>query len=258
MTATRVEFGVTDALVPPPMLGLLLRAALERSFLPAGERSSAQLVSGRASRVAASLGLGLLAGLLNPRGIDTHLVFLRSSPAGAMWGVVDDFAHFDPFAYMPMRSGAQSLLSWLTTDALFLLCGVALLFGTVRFLRAPSARTLATIDPVHVGLAMAGFVAMAVAIRFQWLAVFPLLFLLHSARSGLAERPLAARSLSYGLAALTLALALAYPAVGGFPLRAKDVPSSRETYLEMLPALDDLLATCYFLDDAQYLDHVFE
>lgn len=162
-------------------------------------------VGPRARRLAAALGLGLLASLANPRGAAQHLAFWTASREAAIFAVVDEWAPFDPFGLTNV-SPAVSPLSWLLADLLLATFAGVAAAGVLLFLHRPTARRLRAVDPLLLGLGAAGCAALLVAIRFFWMAVFPLLFLLRVRRVALAET----RGLdnTFGLAALALAVAL--------------------------------------------------
>lgn len=171
----------------------------------------------RAGRLAAALGLSLLASLANPRGIRQHLAYLESSGAGAIQQVYDEWARFDAFHH-GNASPAVSALAWVTTDLLLLAFAVAAVVGLVRLLRAPSRERLDDVDPMRMALGVAGIVALFTAIRFLWLGWFAAIFLLHVLRRSRARSgaPAGASRGDLGFAAALLLLLLCFPAFGGF------------------------------------------
>jgi len=164
----------------------------------------------RFQRLASALGLGLLAALLNPRGLDQHLSFWTSSREGSIWGVVDEWAPFAPFAHTNIAP-AVSDLAWVVTDALLLgVVALAIVRG-VRFLRFRSRECLDAWDPVRLCLALAGCVAFLISIRFSWLAVFVLLYAV-SRPCSRGARPWR----EWAMALVSLLLAVTFPMWGGF------------------------------------------
>jgi hypothetical protein len=166
----------------------------------------------RAGRFAAALALGMLAALVNPRGLGQHLAFLEARQAGAIQFVTDEWARFDPFAHTNTVP-AVSALAWGVTDVLIVGFSIAAAVCAWRLLRERSVERLDDADPVRIALGVAALVAMFSAIRFLWLGLFPLLYLLYlGARRGAPlvrfRDPLAA--------AATVGLAIAFPWVGGF------------------------------------------
>jgi hypothetical protein len=98
----------------------------------------------------------------------------------------------------------------------------------VRVLRTRSLPALLAADPVRFALGFAGVAALLVSVRFQWLAVFPLLALLQFAR---ARWPRMAWPRAAAAAAGCAALAAAFPAWGGFRALADLYPDGLSAYL---------------------------
>ncbi len=199
-------FGAGLALGGAGLLGLGARRALA-ARLPGSPPAAP---GPRPGRVAAALGLGALASLVNPRGIAQHLTFFSSSRDAAIWKVRDEWAPFRPLD--PPGEGAAGIdpVSWATADALgLLLVGTAVVAG-FGFLRRPSAQRLRLADPLRGALACAAACAIAISLRFLWMGFFVLLFLLHADREGLSGRARAARRLDWALAAACLVLTLGF------------------------------------------------
>jgi hypothetical protein len=190
------------------LAGMPLRAALARR-LPAAERAAEATGAARARRLAAALALGLAASALNPRGFAQHLTFLTSSREAGIWRVHDEWTPFHPFS-LDYTTAAVSLLSWLVTDALLLGFAICAALALAGFWRAPDRRRLAACDPVLLALGCAGAVALLVSVRFLWLGIFPLLFVLRALRV-LAAGGAARRAVPLALAAASVALAAAFP-----------------------------------------------
>lgn len=197
-------------------LALLLAAslgALGESWLArlAGDALRARAALRRAGGLAALCAAGALVTLANPRGVAQHLTFVTEASVGSIWKIRDDFRPWNPLA--PTRDlTAFTPFSWALADLLF---GAFLAVGAWRawrFVRRRDAAALAALDCVHLALGGAALVACLVAVRFHWLALFPLLYLLRAWR-GRARR-LALAPLCF--AAATLLLALAMPRANGF------------------------------------------
>jgi hypothetical protein len=218
---------VHSAFMVGPMLLVAVLAGIVGHALAARFAGLAQVVFDRRRfvRLASALGGGLLAALLNPRGIDQHLSFWTSSRAGSIWGVVDEWAPFAPFSRTNIAP-AVSDLAWLVTDALLLVFVLVALVQGVRFVRAPSRERLIAWDPVRLCLALAGCVALLSSIRFSWLALFPLLYLLRSAREVRTHV-----ALDRVLALLALLLAAVFPMRGGFREAAAVMPREISAWL---------------------------
>jgi hypothetical protein len=184
----------------------------------------------RALRLGAALLLGLVAALANPRGAAQHLAFLTSSREGAIWTVLDEWAAFDPLSwsnYAPAVSG----LAWVVTDLLLVALLAVAVRAVVRAALEPSAARLRAADPMGLALAGAGALAMLTSIRFLWMSVFPLLFLLREQRLALGAHLVAAGRAGGAYAAACLGLALAFPFWGGFGAVAALFPREPRAYL---------------------------
>lgn len=211
-------FLIGPLLIAAALAGIVLQAVASRVVSADAGETNAGFDRARGARLGAALGGGLVAALLNPRGIDQHLTFWTSTREGSIWGVVDEWAPFAPFAHTNIAP-AVSELAWIVTDALLLGFIALAIFHALRFLRARTCERLEALDPVRLGLALAGCVAFLISIRFAWLAIFPLLYGLASfARAGAVRWP------ERGLAFVALALAAAFPVWGGFRVAASVLP----------------------------------
>jgi hypothetical protein len=197
-------FAVGLALTLAGWLGIWAKLGFEMR-LPAAEREAPTPGPGR---LGVALGLGFLAALLNPRGIEQHLTFLSSTRDSAIWMVKDEWTPFDPFSIPAEGAPGIDPLAWLTMDALLLLLVLAAAAGGLAFLRRPSAKRLRAADPVLGALAFASAAAILVSLRFLWMSLFILLFLLRAQRWALASRPSAARAVEWATAGLVFLLTL--------------------------------------------------
>jgi hypothetical protein len=142
----------------------------------------------RMIRVSAFIPLALGVTLLNPRGWGQHGSFGVSAGQVRMWAVADDWSHFDPFS-MPGWETQMSPLTWLAMDLVLAAFLATALVAAARLLWRFDARTVREADLPHLALGAAGCVALLVAIRFQWLAVFPMLAAARAGRLALRSRP---------------------------------------------------------------------
>jgi tetratricopeptide (TPR) repeat protein len=225
-------FAIGPLLLMAALAGLALRAGLVRAAGPGAADSGGGFAPGaaRARRVAVALGVGLLATLANPRGLEQHLTFFTSSRAAAIWSISDEWMHFDPFSWGHYGK-AVSPLAWFAVDALLAAFLLAAALGLLRFLWRRSAASLRAIDPVLLGLGLASIAALLVSIRFLWMSAFALLFVLRAAREGLAARPAAVGPVRWALAGAAFALALFFPRLGGYQPLAANVPARPSEYL---------------------------
>lgn len=224
-------FAVGPLLLLAALCGLVVRLGLRRfaeSRRPALSGNAGPCASeGHWLRaVATALLLGLLAALLNPRGVEQHLSFLSSASSPALWAVADDWSAFYPFSWSQSRL-ALGLGTCLTADLLLLGFLAAGLYALMHFLREPSASALRASDPMLFALGAAGFAATWISRRFLWMSVFPLLCVLRVLASVRDES--FRRALAWACALACVGLALALPGVR--PLGAF-APSRFRAYLE--------------------------
>jgi hypothetical protein len=230
-------FAIGPLLVAAALCGVAVRAIVAARW-GAGD---ARLERRRAQRLAAALGLGLLAALANPRGAAQHLTFATASAGSALRGVVDEWAPFDPFEhtnYAPAVSG----LAWVSADLVLLVFAALAATGAARFFAAPSRGRLDACDPVRFALGLAGAVALLASIRFLWLGAFPLVFALH------ALRDTRARLADAGFAAATVALAVLYPLAGGFAAAAALQPRELHAWIS-----DPYTSRRFFAEGVRFL-----
>jgi hypothetical protein len=218
-------FAIGLCLLVAAALGAALEAGAARGLLRTDDDGRA----GRALRRAGALGgLAVAAGLLtwlNPRGFEQHATFFTESSGGLIWKIQDDFLPWRPWLWPVGRGPAFTTLAWALSNALYALFFVAAARAAWRLWRDRSKRALDALDAVHLGLGAAAFVAGLVAVRFHWLSLFPLLYLLR----GLRRSP--AGDVPRGLTAATaVALALALPVTAGFAGFAQEVAREPSGY----------------------------
>jgi hypothetical protein len=218
-------FAIGLGLLVAAALGAALEAWLARGLPDAGADERA----GRALRRAAAFaGLALVAGVvtwLNPRGFEQHATFFTESSGGLIWKIQDDFLPWRPWIWPEARGPAFTRLAWALSNALYALFFVAAARAALRLFRLRSPGALDRLDPVHLGLGAAAFVASLVAVRFHWLSLFPLLYLLRGLRATPAR--LGSR---WVISAAALGLACALPVSGGFAGFAAEVAREPEGY----------------------------
>jgi hypothetical protein len=226
-------FAVGWLLVLAALLGVGVRAGLARVLQP--PHTADAVVEGaaaRARRLAAALGVGLLASGANPRGFQQHLTFWTASRDAGLWRLGDEWTRFEPLDWA-VTNKAVAPLAWIATDAILALFALAAAFGFVRLLRRRSPSALRGIDPVLAGVGLASIVALLTAIRFLWMGAFALLLPLRAGRESLAARPAGAGAVRWALAVAALGLALAFPRLGGYQRLADNVPDGLRAYLAM-------------------------
>jgi tetratricopeptide (TPR) repeat protein len=226
-------FVIGPLLLVAALAGTGLWALLDRTIAvrSGATARTSPAISGTALALGAALVLGTAAAWLNPRGLDQLIAFSTSAGSPRLWSVGDEWAQFDPFAWRGV-STRLSWLSWAATDLLFLGVPVAAARNAWQLLRHPSRQRLAALDPLLLALATASLVAVLVAVRFQWLMVFPLLYLLRTGRTrAAAHRGGPVHATSWALAATCTLLALGAASLGGLRPAALGVPSQPSRYL---------------------------
>jgi hypothetical protein len=239
-------FAVGVALLLAGVLGTLLWAALARAVPGSREDPERQRNAALSRRLAVALGLSVIVTALNPRGFAQHLTFIVEADAGSIWQLRDDFLRYDPLR--PVRGNlAFSPLSWALYDLLLAaFLGSAFAAG-LAFARRPSLAALRALDPVHLGLGAAAIVASVVAVRFHWLCIFPLLYLIRRHGAALTR----SRAVAWALAAAGVALAIVMPRVNDFAAFAAEVAREERGYLS--PWMDRRYcgSGARFLEDAR-------
>lgn len=225
-------FAIGPLLLVAALFGLAVRIGLRRFKYARGRALPEGGGEGRWIRaVATALVLGLLAALLNPRGVEQHLSFFSSASGPALWAIADDWSAFHPFALSQSRL-ALSLGTWLTAN-LVLLCFLAAgLYALARFLREANESALRASDPLLFSLGFVSFAAIFVSQRFLWMCIFPLLCVLRVLSSVRDES--FRKALAWACALACIWLALAFPGARALSAFA---PSRFAAYLEK-PLLD--------------------
>jgi uncharacterized membrane protein YdcZ (DUF606 family) len=248
-------FAIGPALLVAALLGIALHMGLMHGLVQPAHEADGQALLAR--RLGAALVLGLIVTLANPRGFEQHITFFVESASGDIWHLRDDFLRWNPF-WPAADNRALVPFCWLLADALLLAFAVAAGAGVARVLRERSAEALRDLDSVHLGLGAASIVAMLTAVRFHWMALFPLLYVLRAARRSTRGRVPLAHGLAWGAAGLSLVLALAF--AGGLRLAsyAQEVALERDGYWRS-PYLDQRYcgAGMRFLRDAGLQGRLF-
>jgi hypothetical protein len=217
-------FAIGLCLLLAALGGTALRAILGRIAREAAPDSAAN--ASRARRLALAFAGSLAVTLLNPRGFDQHLTFFTESRAGLIWKIRDDFLPWQPFALPSEPGPIFTPLAWGLIDGLYALVISCAVWRLWRFARTRSTEAAEALDPVHLGLALAAGVASLVSVRFHWLSLFPLLYLLRQWRAW-TPAPGAVRA---ALALASIVLVLATPRVANFASYASELAFERDGY----------------------------
>jgi hypothetical protein len=226
-------FVVGPMLLVAALAGTGLSALLDRAIGvgTAAAATTSRAALGTTRALGAALVLGIVAAWMNPRGLDQLVAFTSAAGTPRLWSVGDEWGRFDPFAW----EGASTRLSWLSwavTDLLLVGVSVTAAWNAWLFLRRPSAHRHAALAPVLLALAAVSVVAVLLAVRFQWMMVFPLLYLLRNGRiRAAAHRSGTERATAWALATTCALLVPGALWGGGLRPAAFGVPSRPARYL---------------------------
>lgn len=235
------------------LLGLLLLGGAAAGLVLAGpirlpeHRRADRRV---AARLALTLGLGLLASLVNPNGAAQHLAYLAAgATTPALGDIADEWTRLNLFA-LPPENLPPSALSWGLAWALLVLTPIAAV-RTVRRWQYPDAPG---VGPAQLALAATSLVAMLAAVRFLWLGIFPLLLLAECVR---AERLATRRITLWGGAVAALLLVPGFFWLGPWPMISGAMPRSLSGYAQ--PYIADRYNghTVWLLDDMGLQGNLF-
>ncbi len=176
-------------------------------------------------RLLAALAVGVLASALNPRGFEQHLTFLHFSEDAALYAIADEWTSFNPFRWR-YYGISSSFSAWVVTNVLLAAFLIATLVGLASFLRRRSNALGDRKDVMLLGLGAASIVALLASIRFQWMLVFPILFVVH--RSARLPAPAWSRWAPAGACALLLVAFSSDDVVGSLSDR---MPPNASAYL---------------------------
>jgi tetratricopeptide (TPR) repeat protein len=168
-------FLLGPVLLASALLGLALAAPL-RPRERAGDRA-------RARRLAAALGLGILATLANPAGASLHgLYFAAGGETPALELVADEWSPLH-LLELPALGSLPSPLTWLGVWGLLLATPAAVLLQEWARRREGDHPSTPPVDPALAGAAVFSLLALLSALRLVWMAVFPLLLLGRAVRA---------------------------------------------------------------------------
>ena len=220
-------FVLGPVIIATGLIGLLLDEACK-------PRNDRDFGSRKIRAVAAVLILGSAATCINPEGIEPHFAYLiAGDETPSLARVGDEWASFNLFTPPAPRS-IPTPVSWGLVWVLLIGAGGVLFRTAIRSTQA-GVTALRELDFVTLNLAFVSFVAMMLAVRFTWLAVFPLLFLARALRAG--DPPLLPRgpALSFAAAFATALLVAAFFSAGAWPLVSRGIPRSAQSYARDYP-----------------------
>lgn len=216
--------------------------------------------SGRAKRLGGAFAAGMLGSAINPTGLTGHLAALHvgTSPE-ALAFVVDEWSGSQLLTW-PATTLPPTPLSWILVWILILgsfAAGAFMIGRTHRKRRHGSfAATLASLDPVPFALAAAGIAALAMANRFLWLGIFPILLVVHV--FGREESSAARGWRSSALLALASTMLVAtFYSHGAWPMITRGLPASLEGYRQPYPAQKYHAGAAWLMADAGLSGNLF-
>ncbi len=228
------------------VLGLVLLAAAPLGLALAAPLRPAERAADlrRARRLAAALGLALLASRANPGGIRPHgLYFAAGSETPALGLVADEWAPLH-LLQLPLPGVPPAPLAWAVVWGLLLAtaCAVGLHARARR-----STPALEPLDPALLAVAALSLAAMLSAVRLLWLGFLPLLVAARSARALGAASPLR-RAPSWAAAAAAALLLVGFLRLGDWSAISQGIHWSR--YAQPYPAIKYPAHAVWFLRDA--------
>lgn len=240
-------FVLGPAIVGVGLAGVLIGEALK----PKEER---QFDSTRIRRLAAALVLGSLATCINPAGFEPHFAYvIAGDETPSLARVGDEWSSIDLFS-IPIVGAAVNPIVWLLVWGLLVGCAAA----AVQTIRAAyRSRSQAEFNFVELGLSALSIAAMLFAVRFFWMAVFPLLFIATSTRT---RQPMAnsrGTAMRIALATALVVLVAANTTIGSWPSVSRAIPRSWSDYSLGFPSQKYHAHTVWFLRDAGLQGNLF-
>jgi len=205
----------------------------------------------RLGRLATALALCVLATLFNPEGLRPYSLYFAAGTATPELSIVaDEWAGFGLLRW-PVPSLPPSLLSWAIVWALGLLSMYSVVAWLRERRRAPAG--VAALDPALIGVTALSFAAMLTAVRFAWLAIFPLQLVGQRLRARTRGRE--GPALAWVLAVLGLALLPGFVRLGAWPMISRGV--SARSYARPYPATKSYAHVVWFLRDTALEGRLF-
>jgi len=205
-----------------------------------------------AGTLAVALVLGCAATLLNADGVGQHLAYFAAGATTPELGSVsDEWSRIDLFARPPTNL-PPSETAWLLTWLLVVATPLAGLHTLWRWRRGETGGP----PPALLGVAGAALLAMLLAVRFLWLALFPLLLIAAALR---AAHPAPGRTLRSGLAlaAAALLVGAGFFFCGDWQMISGPWPRSWGQYRQPYPSARYSGHAVGFLEDAGLSGNLF-
>ena len=230
------------------LAGLVIAAPLRTAEQRRGDRV-------RAQRLAAALAFAGLATLANPAGVGAHLAYLvAGSGTPALEYIADEWVPLSLFA-LPTSPRPPSPLAWALVWSILL--GTALaLFRALR-----PAHRARSFDPALAGVSLVALALSLSAVRFLWLGIFPMLFLVNqlSARAADAPPPRGSRRHGAKIAAVTaVLLAAGFALLGDWPAITRGLPETGRGYATPYPVNKYFAHAIWLLADSGVRGNLYQ
>jgi hypothetical protein len=246
------------------LLGLVvIGAALGGSLvaIPSRSETRRRTERSRAIGLAVALVLTAAATLMNPSGVESHLAYFSAGvDTPALSRVGDEWAPIELFRF-PVASLPPSPLAWSLIWVLVVGSVVACASALRGWRRETKPDPAPAIDPALVSLTLVSLVAMWIAVRFSWLAIFPLLLLAESGRRTTWFRATrfrgSSRPLHWAAAAAALLMLPGFLRFGIWPAITTTLPSSLAGYAQPYTAAKYHSHAVWVLADAGLEGNLF-
>jgi hypothetical protein len=237
---------VLGLVLPAGALGWLL--VRHRVSSESEDSSEADVEGSRMRGLAAAGAAGAIGSLLNPAGIGAYAPYLRAGSSTPSLGRVGD--EWTSLGLLTWPAGSQpSLFVWI--GAWLLLLGLLALVAQtlVRQRRGLPAR----VDGMDLVFAAIAFGFMALAVRFVWLSILPLIAFARAGRVGFWS----SRAASWAAAGVAMAILVGFLVLGDWRGVTRFLPSQARDYARPYPALKYHAHAVWLLQDARLEGRLF-
>ncbi len=211
----------------------------------------------RARRLALASFATLLGSLFNPKGWKALLPYFESGDSTPTLAVVHDEWAPLGLLHLPSPESIPNLLDW--SISWVLICATAATFVVWLLGGRGRIETLGRLDPALLALSAAACIAIMTAVRFQWLAVFPLLLVaqISRLRSSQATTPTTTTTRTWAAALVAVLLVPAFLLAGSWSLIARGLPTSSAGYRAPYAIGKHAGHAAWFLKDAGVRGNLF-
>lgn len=219
----------------------------------------------RARHLSLLLLIAVLASCLNPGGPAQFFLYFDAGEAtAALSQVGDEWAVF-PFSGWPGGNFPPTPAAWTIAMLIFFLTPPVVAVESFRRIQNARSRgdeseesaSFPTIDPGLLAIAAASLFAMATAVRFLWLGVFPLCVIAIAVRRTSAQKELSALSRRLIAALSACALLVAFYQVGPWSIVGQFTIAGRASYSRAYPPERYSGHAVWFLRDTRLVGRAF-